>query len=112
MTIARSRQIDLSATPYYHCINRCVRRAFLCGTDQQSGQSYEHRRGWIADKIKFLSESFAIDIASYAVLSNHYHVILRVDKDEADSWSREEVHRRWNLHFSNTPVLVTRYLNG
>ncbi len=112
MTIARSRQIDLSATPYYHCINRCVRRAFLCGTDQQSGQSYEHRRGWIADKLKALSESFAIDIAAYAVMSNHYHIILRVDKAEAESWTREEVQRRWNLHFSNTPVLVTRYLNG
>ena len=52
MTISRSKQIDLSVTPYYHCVNRCVRRAFLCGEDKLSGQSYEHRRGWIADKIK------------------------------------------------------------
>jgi len=71
MTIARAQQIDLSVTPYYHCINRCVRRAFLCGVDDQTGISYEHRRGWISDKIKALSETFAIDVAAYVVMSNH-----------------------------------------
>ncbi|WP_442866193.1 hypothetical protein [Aeromonas sp. QDB30] len=44
MTIARSRQISLQDTPYYHVVSRCVRRAFLCGEDAHSGQSYEHRR--------------------------------------------------------------------
>ena len=84
MTISRSQQIDLSVTPYYHCINRCVRRAFLCGEDKHTGQSYEHRRGWIADKIKSLSEVFAIDVAAYAVMNNHYHIVLRVDQESAE----------------------------
>ena len=44
MTIARSRQISLADTPYYHVVSRCVRRALLCGQDDHSGQSYEHRR--------------------------------------------------------------------
>ncbi len=66
MTIARAQQIDLSVTPYYHCINRCVRRAFLCGVGERTGISYEHRRGWISDKIKVLSETLAIDVAAYA----------------------------------------------
>jgi len=29
MPLPRYSQISLIATPYYHCISRCVRRAFL-----------------------------------------------------------------------------------
>jgi REP element-mobilizing transposase RayT len=111
MTIPRAQQIDLSVTPYYHCINRCVRRAFLCGEDKLSGKSYEHRRGWIVSKIKSLSTIFAIDVAAYAVMSNHYHVVLRVDKEEAESWSPTEVIQRWG-EFFNLPVLVSRFMKG
>ncbi|BCV35733.1 hypothetical protein TUM17377_10610 [Shewanella chilikensis] len=50
MTTARRQLIDAESTPFYHVINRCVRRAFLCGEDVLSGRSYEHRRGWIVDK--------------------------------------------------------------
>ena len=109
MTIARAQQIDLSVTPYYHCINRCVRRAFLCGVDDQTGISYEHRRGWISDKIKALSETFAIDVAAYAVMSNHYHIVLRIDQEQAESWTPLEVIERWNTFFT-LPVLITRFM--
>lgn len=47
MTIARSRQISLQDTPYYHVVSRCVRRAFLCGDDVHSGQNYEGER-WVS----------------------------------------------------------------
>ena len=111
MTISRSQQIDLSVTPYYHCVNRCVRRAFLCGKDNQTGKSYEHRRGWIADKIKTLSETFAINVAAYAVMSNHYHVVLRVDQALAENWTTTEVIQRWNEFFT-LPVIISRFLKG
>jgi len=111
MTIPRKQQIDLSVTPYYHCVNRCVRRAFLCGEDRVSGISYEHRRGWIADKIKSLSEIFSIDVAAYAVMSNHYHVVLRVDEAGAEALSSLEVIERWNVFFT-LPVLISRFLKG
>nr|WP_057183699.1 hypothetical protein [Colwellia sp. MT2012] len=52
MATARKQQISLVDTPYYHCVSRCVRRAYLCGEDKHTGQSYEHRRGWVADKLQ------------------------------------------------------------
>ena len=69
MTKPRREQISLEATPYYHCVCRCVRRAYLCG------DAYEHRRQWVEDKLLELAEVFCIDIAAYAVMSNHYHVV-------------------------------------
>ena len=48
--------IDTASTPYYHCMARCVRRAFLCGQDAFSGKSYEHPREWVVDRLKALSE--------------------------------------------------------
>jgi hypothetical protein len=43
MTQPRFAQVSPSDTPWYHCVSRCVRRAFLCGEDAYSGVSYEHR---------------------------------------------------------------------
>ena len=109
MTISRSQQIDLSVTPYYHCVNRCVRRAYLCGEDKYSGQSYEHRRGWIVDKMKTLSAVFAI--AAYAIMSNHFHIVLRVDQEEVEQWDTLEVIHRWGELFK-MPVIISRFLKG
>ncbi|MCU7865779.1 MAG: transposase, partial [Candidatus Thiodiazotropha sp. (ex Lucinoma borealis)] len=75
----RKVQILLEETPYYHCVSRCVRRAFLCGVDSLTGKSYEHRRQWIVDRIMLLTDIFAIDTCAYTVMHNHYHVILHVD---------------------------------
>ena len=61
-TRPRNTQVSLADTPYYHGNARCVRRAFLCGIDHLTGENYEHRRGGIVDKLKFLSAIFSIDI--------------------------------------------------
>jgi REP element-mobilizing transposase RayT len=111
MTQPRATLISLEATPWYHLVNRCVRRAFLCGTDSVSGQCYEHRRGWIVDRLHQLAGVFAIDVAAYAVMSNHYHLVVRVDAARAGEWSDDEVLRRWTSLFTG-PLLVQRYRAG
>ena len=44
MTTARSLIVDSESPSLYHSISRCVRRAWLRGTNPYNGKSYEHRR--------------------------------------------------------------------
>jgi hypothetical protein len=81
----RKQQIALCETPYYHLISRCVRCAFLCGSAET--YNFEHRRGWILDRLHLLTQMFAIDIAAFALMSNHYHLVVRVDSAKASGWS-------------------------
>ena len=111
MTTARREQISLSDTCYYHCISLCVRRAVLCGEDRFSGKNYEHRKQWIIDKLHELTTIFAIDVCAYAVMSNHYHTVLRVNTELADNWTKTDIVERWTRLFSGS-VLVSRYLAG
>jgi hypothetical protein len=104
----RKAQVSLESTPYYHCVSRCVRRAFLCGIDSRTGQSYEHRRQWIVDRIKHLADIFAIDSCAYSVMSNHYHIIVHIDSERAVAWHEQDVIERWERLFS-LPVIVQRY---
>jgi len=105
MTRARNSLIDLSATPYYHIISRCVRRAYLCGKDRLTGKSFNHRRQWLIDRIKLLASVFAMDIAAYTIMSNHYHLVLRVNRELALSWSMDEVIDRWYRLYRGNPLV-------
>jgi len=111
MTRARSELVDLSVTSYYHCINRCVRRAFLCGSDRLTGKNYEHRKTWVVERLTELTSVFAIEVCAYAVMSNHYHLVLRVNKDTAEDWSEQDIIERWQQLFK-LPLLVERYVTG
>ncbi len=104
----RKALVSLDATPYYHCMSRCVRRAFLCGTDALTGNCYEHRRQFIEDKLLVLSQTFAISLCSYAIMSNHYHAVVYIDRDQAMSWSSMEVVDRWHRLFKGT-ILTQRF---
>ncbi len=106
MAIARSQQIDISVARWYHCISRCVRRAFLLGDGEHD------RKGWIEDRLEDLSQIFAIAVGGFSVMDNHLHVLLRLDPDVASGWSNEEVVRRWGRLLpardrSRRPIPVT-----
>lgn len=105
----RHQQISIADTPYYHLVSRCVRRAFLCGCSET--YNFEHRRDWILERLTLLTQMFAIDIAAFALMSNHYHLVVRVDAAKAASWNAKDIAERWQTLF-RLPVLVERFLNG
>jgi len=99
------------ATPCYHCVSRCVRRAFLCGWDRLTGRSYEHRKQWIVDRLQLLGDVFCIDVCAYAVMANHHHVVVRLNAEQAEAFDYEAVAERWS-RLLGLPLLVERYRHG
>ena len=84
MFLPRKTLINLDNTKFYHCISRCVRRAFLCGKDALTNKDFSHRRQWYIERLKLLSQHFAIGVCAYAVMSNHAHLVLKVQVEQAD----------------------------
>jgi REP element-mobilizing transposase RayT len=111
MTQPRKRLVSYSDTVYYHCIARCVRRAFLCGKDPVTGFDFEHRRQWIVNRLQELSSVFAIDMCAYAVMNNHYHVVVRINLEQAAAWADDEVAAQWCQLFRG-PDCVQRWMKG
>ncbi len=111
MTTARKQLISIEATPYYHCVSRCVRQSFLCGEDKQNQVSYEHRREWIVNKIHSLSKLYCIDICAYAIMSNHYHLVVNINQKKALDLSSHQVVARWAMTHK-LPLIIQRWLTS
>ena len=92
-TMAIPRMHQLPGRPVWiHVISRCVRKAYLCGG--RDGK-WDHRRQWVEDRLKELSGVFAVEVAAYAVMSNHVHAVVRMLPEGASAWSAREVVERW-----------------
>ena len=76
--------------------------------DKETGNSYEHRRQWIVDRIRLLSSLFAIDIAGFAVMSNHYHIVVKLSPEQVSQLSDREIVQRWRALFKG-PLLVQKF---
>ena len=90
MTMARAHLVDPSVTRWYHCVTRCVRRAFLLG------EGAGGRKEWIVRRLQELADIFAVAVGGFSVMDNHLHVLVRLDPDVAKGWCDEEVVRRWD----------------
>ena len=95
MATPRHKLVDNEQAACYHLTSRCVQQAWLLGYDPLTRRDYSHRKGWLVDRMKRLARCFAIEIYGYAVMSNHFHMVLRYDPKACDSWTPEEVARRW-----------------
>jgi REP element-mobilizing transposase RayT len=106
MATPRRLQVSPEATPYYHCISRCVRRAYLCGEDRLTQRRFDHRKQWLVERLQELTGIFAIDLCAYAVMSNHVHLVVRIDRDRPGRWSGEEVAARYGRLFGRSVAEV------
>ena len=92
---ARNEIVRRGEVGVYHCWARCVRRAFLCGVDPLTGNDYQHRREWLHRLQEQLAGLFGVEICFHVEMSNHVHLVLRTRPDVVETWSDEEVVRRW-----------------
>ncbi|MGX5201220.1 transposase [Aliikangiella sp. IMCC44632] len=94
------RDIVDSETPgFYHCISRCVRRAYLCGRDPFTGNNCDHRKAWLERRMLTLSQVFSVELYAYAIMDNHYHLVLSIDPKAPLNWTDEQIAEKWLLAF-------------
>lgn len=91
----RVEEFQPSEVGIVHVVQRCVRRAWLTGVDEKSGKDFSHRREWIRRRLEALASVFGIDVLTYAIMSNHMHLILRNRPDVVAKWTDQEVAIRW-----------------
>ena len=99
MTQARAHTVSTEQHGMYHCVTRCVRRAWLCGVDPLTGRDHNARKPMIVNRIRELGEIFAVAVYAYAVMSNHLHVVLSVEPELARAWTDDDVADRWGRLF-------------
>ncbi len=78
-----------------HVMNRTVRRCFLLGDDAFSGKNFDHRKVWLDEQLIHQARHFGMDLLCQAILSNHFHLVLRSRPDVVAEWDDSEVARRW-----------------
>jgi REP element-mobilizing transposase RayT len=63
------------------------------------------------DRIHQLTDVFSIEVCAYAIMSNHYHLVLYVNESELAACSDNEICERWSKIYSLTPM-VLRWQKG
>ncbi len=95
MATPRSQLVDDQVPMYYHLVSRCVQGAWLCDIDPLTGIDYSHRKQWIIDRLRYLAQYFAVEVTAYAIMANHFHLVVYFDPNASRGWSNKEVARRW-----------------
>jgi hypothetical protein len=93
--LARAEIFQPTEVATVHLCARVVRRCFLFGEDPVTKKNFDHRKIWIEEQMKLQAAQMGIDIIALAVMSNHFHQILRSRPDVVETWGDSEVARRW-----------------
>ena len=96
----RAEQFDVNEVAIVHAVQRCVRRAFLAGKDPLTGTDFGFRREWIRRRVEALASVFGVDVLTYAVMSNHMHLILRNRPEVVKQWTDKEREERCQVRMA------------
>jgi putative transposase len=91
-------------------MSRCVRQGFLLDSVEINETQTNYRNEWIQRRLLFLSDVFAIDLLSFAIMDNHTHLVLFINLELAQQWSNLEVLKRWSK-LGKLPLLCQLYLS-
>ncbi|TWT66660.1 transposase [Allorhodopirellula solitaria] len=111
--MVRCEVFDPEEVAIAHVYTRVCRRCFPLGDDPDSGKNFDHRKVWVEEYLQQFAAYFGIDLIDFAILSNHFHLILRSRPDVVATWTDEEVARRWLMLCAHrrkadgTPMLPT-----
>jgi putative transposase len=79
MATPRALLVDPDQALNYHLVSRCVRRSWLCGWDKSQGKDFSHRKSALQARLFRLVRCFAVELYGFAVMSNHFHLVVRFD---------------------------------
>jgi len=97
MTTPRYQLVDNTSPLFYHLVSRCVRGSRLCGRDRLTKRDYSHRKRWLLHRLRRLAKAFSLEVHAYAIMSNHFHLVVYYDPEIAETWTDDEVVDRWLL---------------
>ena len=75
MAIARAQLVDLSLTRWYHCVTRCVRRAFLLGEGDHNCKE------WLEKRLEELAGLFAVSVGGFSVFEGRFKSVAVLDQE-------------------------------
>jgi len=90
---ARANLVDLSVTRLYHITSHCGRGASL------KADGTDWRKEAIRCALERQHHLFGVDVITYSLMDNHFHLVVAIRPEEVAAWSPLEVARRWaTLH--------------
>ena len=99
----RSEVLDPHQVEAVHLYNRTIDGLYLLGKNPDTGEDFSYRQGWLVDKMNQLFAHLCVELLSYGVLSNHYHINVRTRPDIAASLTDRQVAERWLNSLSGRP---------
>ncbi len=88
----RHANCDLHQHTAFHIVSRCARQLHLFGGSDRRRQ---RRKALFLAELERLATFTAVDVAGFAVMDNHIHLLLKVDVDGAHRWTPRQVAERW-----------------